>query len=209
MPHRVRDADAQADAESVVDAEGVGDADLGVGKGKEALGDKLPDEVGVYALDTTVALDVGDCAVCDAGVDGLTDGDADSEPLPHTLTVALPVVDVEMEKLPVGDCDVETDVDDDSVALGVADAQCVADAHAAIVVESVCVHEPDGERLGVGVIVAHSVLDPQLDAEALADTHTVVEVDIVIVGESENEPVPLLDCDIDRVSEGVLVVHAD
>jgi hypothetical protein len=37
----------------------------------------------------------------------------------------------------------------------------------------------------------------------------VVEVDKVIVGDSENEPVPLIDCEIDCVGEDVLVVQAD
>ena len=85
-PHRDSVAVAHADTESVVDADGVGVADAGVGSGKEALGDTVSVDVGVYALDITVALDVGDCAVCDAGADALSDGDAVCEPLTHTST---------------------------------------------------------------------------------------------------------------------------
>ena len=162
-------------------------------------------------FDTTVAVADADCAVCVATVDTLNVGDVDTVVLAqaleeeHAVTmgegdalcdavaqgdaesdgVAEEHADRDVVSEPVGDCVPEV------LALRDTDAHVDDVALAAIVDDSVGVHVPDGERLGVDVIVAHCELDAHSVPETVAVTLVDREGEWVVVGESEKEPVTL------------------
>jgi len=200
------DADCVDDIVTDTDQDTVDDAEPGVGMGKEALGDTLPVDVGVYAFDITVALDVGDCAVCDAGADALSDGDADRELLAHTLTVALPVVEPDA----VAHCDAvvhgEKDPDTDAVPHADIEGEGVPRAG-----EGDCVAVPHGDGEIDGVPDPHMLAESEGEGEAVSECETVVDsvtdgdcVAVVLgvkVGEPDPQPEP--DC------EGVADAHCE
>jgi hypothetical protein len=150
-------------------------------------------------------------------------GDDDEDDVP--VEEPVPVLDDELDRVVVGETvglaeeEVEGDwsVDDDGAELCVPDA--VAEGVDVGVDEAVAVTDPDAERLGVG--------EGELDRDALAVELPIADTDTVPLGEKvaegealndENdelvadtvdEPVPVLDDELDRVVVGETVGLAE